>query len=126
MDPQTTWDELLEAWKGADWSQVIELAQSLFQWLDKGGFPPKTNSSELTGVDWDRFVARSTAEHALRFAKEAAFAEGTGSSPEPLLLSCVDCGAEGPVMLTEAMTGGWTSIEPVPSGNFLGRCPACS
>ena len=42
MDPQATWDQLQEANCIRDWEAVRELAQSLLDWLERGGFPPVT------------------------------------------------------------------------------------
>ena len=43
MDPQAAWDQLQEAYRDRDWETVRELAQSLLDWLDRGGFPPVTS-----------------------------------------------------------------------------------
>ena len=42
MDPQVAWDQLQEAYCNRDWEAVRELAQSLLDWLDRGGFSPVT------------------------------------------------------------------------------------
>ena len=43
MDPQAAWDQLQEAFRISDWEAVREFAQSLLDWLDRGGFSPVTS-----------------------------------------------------------------------------------
>ncbi|MFM9959949.1 MAG: hypothetical protein ACKV2Q_01850 [Planctomycetaceae bacterium] len=43
MDPQAAWDQLQEAFRVHDGEAVRELAQSLLDWLDRGGFSPVTS-----------------------------------------------------------------------------------
>ncbi len=38
MDPQAAWNQLQEAYRVRDWETVRELAQSLLDWLERGGF----------------------------------------------------------------------------------------
>jgi len=57
MDPQATWDMLLQAWSKRNWNEVAELSESLLDWLAKGGFPPETNYPRELGADWDSAVA---------------------------------------------------------------------
>ena len=49
MDPQTTWNSLLEEWAKRNWLDVSELAEALLEWLSKDGFPPKTIGSRRFG-----------------------------------------------------------------------------
>ena len=57
MDPQVTWDELLEAYASEDWPRAEELATALTAWLDSGGFPPQTISGRTLGDTWNRAIA---------------------------------------------------------------------
>jgi len=57
VDPQATWDELLEAYAEADWDRVEELADALIRWLQRGGFPPRAVTGSDMGHDWDRAIA---------------------------------------------------------------------
>jgi hypothetical protein len=41
MDPQAVWDQMLTARDEKDWDTAETLAEALFEWLDKGGFPPR-------------------------------------------------------------------------------------
>lgn len=42
MDPQETWSEMLDAFEQKQWELAKELADALYEWLEKGGFPPTT------------------------------------------------------------------------------------
>lgn len=46
MDPQAAWNQLQEAYRNRDWEAVGELAQSLLDWLERGGFPPMTPDAQ--------------------------------------------------------------------------------
>lgn len=46
MDPQAAWDQLQEAYRIRDWETVRELAQSLLDWLERGGFSPVTSQGK--------------------------------------------------------------------------------
>ena len=65
MDPQTTWDQLLDAYAAGDWDQIEEHAQDLLHWLDRGGFPPKVLHHDGPDMDWDRTLARAGCQFAL-------------------------------------------------------------
>jgi hypothetical protein len=40
MDPNATLRELIEAAVRGDWESMLEAANDLAEWIDKGGFPP--------------------------------------------------------------------------------------
>lgn len=46
MDPQAAWNQLQDAYRNRDWEAVGELAQSLLDWLERGGFPPMTPDAQ--------------------------------------------------------------------------------
>jgi hypothetical protein len=46
MDPQAAWDQLQEALRDGDWEAVRELAESLLDWLNRGGFAPVIAQTE--------------------------------------------------------------------------------
>ena len=46
MDPQAAWNQLQEANRVHDWETVRELAQSLLDWLERGGFPRVTPEAQ--------------------------------------------------------------------------------
>ena len=54
MDPQVTWDALLESLAAREWDRIDELARALLAWLDSGGFPPKTLGRDDLGSDFNR------------------------------------------------------------------------
>jgi hypothetical protein len=59
MDPQATWNQLLDAYAAGDWDVIEERATDLIAWLDRGGFPPKVLNRPSPGADWDRALART-------------------------------------------------------------------
>lgn len=70
MDPQTAWDELLEAYAAGEWDRVEELAEGLDSWLSRDGFPPRAVTGDDMGREWDRAMARAGCAIALQKAKE--------------------------------------------------------
>ncbi len=58
MDPDACWKELEEAVNTAMWGIAIERAESLLEWLAKGGFPPTIGGRPI----FNRLVARATCE----------------------------------------------------------------
>lgn len=58
MDPTAAWVEMSQAIADEDWHRAGELADGLFEWLSKDGFPPT-----VTGVrEFDLIAARATCE----------------------------------------------------------------
>ena len=57
MDPQTTWRDLLRAWSDRDWEAVVEHSESLLDWIDRDGFPPKTMRDVELGTELNRWIA---------------------------------------------------------------------
>ena len=70
MDPQTAWDELLEALRERDWDRVQDLASGLLTWLSSNGFPPRAVTGTDLGPDWDRELALTGCRFALALARE--------------------------------------------------------
>jgi hypothetical protein len=70
VDPQTSWDQLLEAYGEADWDRVRELAEALLHWLSRNGFPPRATTGCDLGQAWDREIALAGCRHALARANE--------------------------------------------------------
>jgi hypothetical protein len=50
MDPQATWNSLQEACRRNDREGARELAQSLLDWLGRGGFPPSTGDGDAADM----------------------------------------------------------------------------
>ena len=65
MDPQATWDQLQKAYCIRDWEAVRELAQSLLDWLQRGGFPPTVLGKPFSDPDQHREVALAFCRRAL-------------------------------------------------------------
>ena len=57
MDPQQTWNDLLDAMKRKDWNEAKELADYLHEWIRNKGFPPVTIGDESLGKEWHRTIA---------------------------------------------------------------------
>lgn len=60
MDPQQTWADMLDALKRKEWDDAKELADALYEWLRKGGFPPTTIGDEALGKQWHKTIAHFT------------------------------------------------------------------
>lgn len=128
MDPQATWDSLIQAWSKRHWDEVSELSESLLAWLAKGGFPPETNYPKELGADWDAAVALAACGFALCRSRQVLENEHGIPADVPFSLVCVKCLYEGPKSFDEATQKGWTRIEYHPAGkdeNFLGICTIC-
>ena len=69
MDPQLAWEELLQAWVRRDWESVVEYAEALLSWLDRGGFPPEMLVHPRLGIDFNWSIARA----ACAFARQHVF-----------------------------------------------------
>lgn len=57
MDPQSTWNDLLEARSQRDWNRAEELANALLDWMQRRGFPPLTIGDRELGTRWHHAVA---------------------------------------------------------------------
>ncbi len=71
MDPQATWQELLEARLNRDWNRAEELADALLAWLQRRGFPPHTVGDPKLGTRWHHAVAYFVCHLVLADAKQA-------------------------------------------------------
>lgn len=128
MDPQTTWDLLLQAWAGRQWRDVAEHSEALLEWLRMGGFPPETNYPKEFGADWDTVVATAVCCFALKRSQQVLDDANGIPADVPFSLVCAECLDEGPVSFDLATQSGWTNIQYFPAGkgeNFLGRCSRC-
>ena len=72
MDPQVVWGQLLDAYVDHDWDGVEEHARSLFEWLEKGGFPPQTVRDRELRQPVNRLIAEATCRMALEEARKEA------------------------------------------------------
>ena len=128
MDPQITWHSLLIAWARGNWLEVTEHAESLLEWLGKGGFPPNTVAAPELGVDCHGIVAKLAAKLAIAHARSVLENPDGVPAIVPFALACAHCNSEGPPTYMAAQSDGWVGIQYVPvqaSENFLGICPNC-
>ena len=49
MDPDQTWQEMLQAYTTNDWPTALESSESLKDWLEAGGFAPRSTIGTATG-----------------------------------------------------------------------------
>ena len=128
MDPQATWNALIEKWQECDWQEVSLLSEALLDWLNKGGFPPETMSDWRMGADWNRTLALAICTFAWERATNVLESPNGIPPGIPFTLSCDNCGNDGPDSFAEAVSEGWSDLRYTPSGlseNFLGFCPIC-
>jgi len=57
MDPDVAWNELVESIIAGDQEATILLAETLLEWLQRGGFPPKVSLFNLPS-DWQMFLCQ--------------------------------------------------------------------
>lgn len=55
MDPQATWEEMLDAIAADNIETAQEYANNLLNWLYQGGFPPQPLTRVLP-EQWDRMI----------------------------------------------------------------------
>ncbi|TWT61669.1 hypothetical protein [Rubinisphaera italica] len=60
MDSQQTWIDMLDALRHKKWDEAKELADALYEWIRKGGFPPVTIGDESLGKNWHKTIATFT------------------------------------------------------------------
>jgi hypothetical protein len=65
MDPQATWEALLEAISAKDTERTRELAEALLDWMKRGGFPPRATTGSDLGQRWDLAIATAGCGFAL-------------------------------------------------------------
>lgn len=129
MDPQASWQLLLDAWSDGDWEEVVELASALLDWLDKQGFAPETSAPHQLGHDWNEVVVRAACSFAVKRAGGVIGNSHGIPDAVPFTLTCGICGNDGPDTHAEALAEGWQQIRYAPtmlSANFVGICPSCS
>jgi len=51
---------MLEALKQKQWDEAKELADALYAWIGKGGFPPTTVGNESLGKNWHKSITNFT------------------------------------------------------------------
>lgn len=59
MDPQVTWQRLLDAYSERNWPEAQEAAEDLLIWLERGGFPPQILPDSPMHDAWNRTVVHA-------------------------------------------------------------------
>ena len=76
MDPQAAWQQMVSAVSGGHWDEAGEYADGLYQWLQRGGFPPQTVLGHEMPSEWNHEVALAACwfvlSQANQLAKEAS------------------------------------------------------
>ena len=129
MDPQQTWNDLLNAWQDRDWETVLELAEALRKWLDKSGFPPEIEYPKELGVDFNAAIARAASEFVAHRAQSVLNDPQQIPRDVPFSLCCGICHNTGPTNDVAARASGWSNIQYFPTGipeSFRGTCPTCN
>lgn len=128
MDPQATWNALIENWLECNWQEVSDLAEALLEWLGKDGFPPETMGAQRLGTEWNQILAAAVCTFALHRAQSVLKNPHGIPADVAFALSCDTCNNDGPDSHAEAIAEGWTHLRYTPAGlseNFLGFCPTC-
>lgn len=68
MDPQSAWNEMLDAISSEDFFEAEIRAEALLDWLDRNGFAPQTLSQVLP-EEWDRMICRYVCRKVIIAAK---------------------------------------------------------
>lgn len=70
MDPQATWELLLDGICDHDWESVGEHATALLNWMEKGGLPPQTVPHRELTPPVNRLLVMGTCRMALEHAQK--------------------------------------------------------
>lgn len=70
MDPNATWSELLQALIEDDWPAALEAAETLAEWLRRGGFAPQIVTHFPPEHPLQREFAEAVCEHVLQAPDE--------------------------------------------------------
>ena len=66
MDPQDTWQRLLDAYSSLERGEAKEAAEDLLVWLRGGGFPPQTLPNRAMDDAWNRAIAEAACRFVIR------------------------------------------------------------
>ncbi len=69
MDPQATWNELLDCYNRKQFEEALAAAENLNQWLQRGGFPPTVTAQVSAGDELHRVIALAVVQHVLACCK---------------------------------------------------------
>ena len=76
MDPQATWQQLLDAYAAQSWAEAREAAEDLLAWLRGGGFPPLTLTSRPMDDAWNRAIAETACRFVILDRSRQARSDG--------------------------------------------------
>ncbi len=65
MDPQTTWNDLLDAWEQGDRETAAEAAEALVDWLKRQGFSPQTQPRRTFEEAFNRVIAEAVCRYVI-------------------------------------------------------------
>ena len=71
MDPNATWSELLQSLTDDDWPAALDAAETLAEWLRRGGFPPQIVTYYPPDHPLHRRFAQAVCEQVLQATGEA-------------------------------------------------------
>jgi hypothetical protein len=66
MDPQATWQRLLDAYSSHDPAEAKDAAEDLLVWLRGGGFPPQTSPNRAMDDAWNRAIVDAACRFVIR------------------------------------------------------------
>lgn len=69
MDPQATWNEMLDRYNRKQSEEALSAAENLLQWLQRGGFPPTITAQVSAGDELHRVIAWAVVQHVLACCK---------------------------------------------------------
>lgn len=75
MDPETAWNEMMEAVAARDWPTAEEFARALLEWLAKGGFPPRTSLHEGLTREWHVEISQAVCRLAIKHVRARSLVE---------------------------------------------------
>ncbi|WP_160149440.1 hypothetical protein [Roseiconus lacunae] len=127
MDPDETWRLLGEACSKMDWPAVVEFANALLEWLEKGRFAPRMTNLDDGNHEVSRTAVFAACQYSLEWA-EQSLADFGNRDETGFALACIHCGTRGPESYVSAIDEEWSNLNYDPqaaSGRFLGKCPNC-
>ena len=65
MDPESAWNEMLAAFAENNFADAESSAESLLNWIERGGFAPRTVSIAIPD-EWNRAICGYVCREVLR------------------------------------------------------------
>lgn len=70
MDPQACWTELLDALTGREWPAALEAAETLAEWLRRGGFWPQALPQLPQDDALQQVIAYAICDHVMQMTDD--------------------------------------------------------